>query len=84
MRWRKDNMLATGDSARNDDLTIEKLIVLPVASVLSIAGAIGTLKRKKWGVGLLGAMTFLHCCLVMVFVVGDSFGKCWHSFNVTS
>jgi hypothetical protein len=56
------------------------LLIAPLAAVLTIAGAIGALYRRRWGVGLLAVMTFLHCCIVMVFVIGDSFGACWRSF----
>lgn len=57
------------------------LLMVPVVAVLTIAGAIGSLHRKRWGVGLLAVMTFLHCCLVMIFVIGDSFSACWRSFD---
>jgi hypothetical protein len=57
------------------------LLVVPLFAALTIAGAIGSLYRRRWGVGLLAVMTFLHCCFVMIFVIGDSFSACWRSFD---
>jgi hypothetical protein len=58
--------------------------LIPIIAALTIAGAIGALYRKRWGVVLLAAMTFLHCCLVMMFVIGDSFSECWKSCDMAS
>jgi hypothetical protein len=60
------------------------LLIVPVFATITIAGAIGALQRRRWGVGLLAVMTCLHCCLAMIFGLGDSFSACWRSFDSTT
>jgi hypothetical protein len=60
------------------------LLIAPGIAVITIAGAIGALQRRRWGVGLLAVMTCLHCCLAMIFGLGDSFSACWRSFDSTT
>lgn len=72
---------AMGNVATDEVDSPAGLLIVPLVAVLTIAGAIGSLYRTRWGVGLLAVMTFLHCCLVMIFVIGDSFSACWRSFD---
>jgi hypothetical protein len=59
------------------------LLLVPGFAVITLVGAFGALQRKRWGVGLLAVMTFIQCCLAMIFGLGDSFSACWRSFDAS-